>query len=84
LSNFTITRANLRAVTGWGDQRVRTLLQNPRKLLFVTKPTEKGGRNVEYFSALDIVTRLREKDVPDECITELLAIDAQRRAEGAS
>jgi len=66
---------------GYGDQRVRTLLQTPTKLMYVSKQgfNESSGRHTQFFQLADIIPRLREQDATPEMLEKLMLLDQKRR-----
>jgi hypothetical protein len=87
LTNYTISRNDLKTTCGFGDVRVRNLLTKPRKLIFSAEQDSQnaGGRRTQFYRLIDVLPRLREKYSETlftaEKEAELVALDQQRRNE---
>ena len=82
MDSFTLTRAAIRASTGWRYSRVRTLIEKPYRLDGHRDPAgPKGGGRVERFRLSDVLARCRTKQTyDDEAMTsKLIAADAAYR-----
>ena len=81
---FTLSRAAIRAATGWRYHRVRTLIEYPYRLPSrFDRPAPQGGGRTERFRLSDILTRARSKrNYHEETMTPRL-IAAHRKEKTA-
>lgn len=57
---FTLSRADIRSVTGWGYLRTRAIIDRPYRLQSQLDPSgPTGGGRVERFRLGDVLARLR-------------------------
>lgn len=85
MNSFSLTRADIRAATGFGTFRLSTLINKPYPLnRSHTAAGSKGGGRIERFLLSDIIPRLRASSravaYPKEEIEQhLIAADAAYR-----
>lgn len=82
MTEFTLSRAAIRAATGWHYHRVRTLIEKPYRLESRFDPSGlKGGGRKERFRLGDILARARTKrNHNEETMTpRLIAADTAHR-----
>ena len=83
MTEFTLSRAAIRAATGWRYHRVRTLIEKPYRLeRQFDPPSPKGGGRTERFRLGDVLARCRSKRTfRDDMALNLIAADAAYRRE---
>lgn len=84
---FTLTRAMIRAATGWGYGRTHAIIITPYRLESQMDPAgPKGGGRTERFRLSDVLARARTNRAYDEhtMTPKLLAADAAQRKQQKS
>lgn len=82
MNSFTLSLADLRAVTGWGAYRARSIFRQPYLLAHLKDPPSvHGGGRTLRFRLGDILIRCRQKASFTRSMAKaLIDIDQARRA----